>query len=141
MDKAGNFVGYLFVDGRNMSEILLEHGLATVHFTAERSPHYGSLKAAEERARKENLRVWTLPANQAKVVVDEDEEKELAAERLHQDGGAAPERQINYKNVLVTEVLPELRFYVQTVDQGKFLTGRNVFGQIFVGKLLHSVKK
>jgi staphylococcal nuclease domain-containing protein 1 len=53
LDKTGNFIGYLFVAGergmQNLSEMLVEAGLATVHFTAERSKHYNHLVAAEKR--------------------------------------------------------------------------------------------
>lgn len=57
LDKMGNFIGYLFVvpegggRGQNLSELLLEQGLASLHFTAEKSSHYNALAAAEQRAK------------------------------------------------------------------------------------------
>lgn len=57
MDKAGNFIGWLWVDGHNLSVALVEAGLATVHFTAERSEHYRALKAAEDTAKAARLKV------------------------------------------------------------------------------------
>lgn len=57
MDKAGNFIGWLWVDNHNLSVALVEAGLAIVHFTAERSEHYRALKAAEDNAKAERLRV------------------------------------------------------------------------------------
>lgn len=57
LDKMGNFIGYLFLvpEGggkpQNLSELLLDQGLATLHFTAERSGHYNQLVAAEQRAK------------------------------------------------------------------------------------------
>ena len=42
-DKAGNFIGYLFVDDTNMSVELVKEGLATVHFTAERGKYFDQL--------------------------------------------------------------------------------------------------
>ena len=57
MDKAGNFIGWLWIDGHNLSVALVEAGLATVHFTAERSEHYKALKAAEDNAKAARLRV------------------------------------------------------------------------------------
>lgn len=57
MDKAGNFIGWLWIDGHNLSVALVEAGLATVHFTAERSEHYKVLRAAEENAKAARLRV------------------------------------------------------------------------------------
>jgi hypothetical protein len=57
MDKAGNFIGWLWIDGHNLSVALVEAGLATVHFSAERSEHYKALKAAEDHAKAARLRV------------------------------------------------------------------------------------
>lgn len=57
MDKAGNFIGWLWVDGHNLSIALVEAGLATVHFTAERSEHYRGLRAAEDTAKAARLKV------------------------------------------------------------------------------------
>lgn len=58
MDKAGNFIGWLHVDGANLSVSLVEQALSKVHFTAERSPYYKALLSAEEAAkqRKEKVR-------------------------------------------------------------------------------------
>jgi hypothetical protein len=36
MDKAGNFIGYLWVGGSNLSVHLVTEGFATMHFTADR---------------------------------------------------------------------------------------------------------
>ena len=40
-----------------MSVALVENGLASVHFTAERSVHYTALRMAEEKAKKARLNV------------------------------------------------------------------------------------
>ncbi|NWH75750.1 SND1 protein, partial [Piaya cayana] len=58
MDKAGNFIGWLHVEGVNLSVALVEQALSRVHFTAERSPYCKALLAAEEHAkqRKEKVR-------------------------------------------------------------------------------------
>lgn len=60
MDKAGNFIGWLHVDGANLSVLLVEHALSKVHFTAERSAYYKPLLSAEETAKqkKEKVLVW-----------------------------------------------------------------------------------
>ncbi|NWW51811.1 SND1 protein, partial [Pedionomus torquatus] len=52
MDKAGNFIGWLHIEGLNLSVALVEHALSKVHFTAERSPYYKALLAAEEGAKQ-----------------------------------------------------------------------------------------
>ena len=57
MDKGGNFIGWLYVDGVNHSVSLVEEGLSKVHFTAERSSHYKTLLAAEEKAKSAKLNV------------------------------------------------------------------------------------
>lgn len=60
MDKAGNFIGWLHIDGANLSVLLVEHALSKVHFTAERSSYYKSLLSAEEAAKqkREKVRGW-----------------------------------------------------------------------------------
>lgn len=57
MDKGGNFIGWLFVENTNLSLALVEEGLASVHFTAERSPYYKALQVAEENAKKRKANV------------------------------------------------------------------------------------
>ena len=56
-DKGGNFIGWMFVDGQNMSVNLVEQGFAKVHFTAERSNYYSQLKEAEDKAKVAKLNV------------------------------------------------------------------------------------
>ena len=36
MDKAGNFIGYMWVDGTNLSVHLVSEGFASMHFTADK---------------------------------------------------------------------------------------------------------
>jgi len=105
MDKAGNFIGWLWIEGHNLSVTLVEAGLATVHFTAERSEHYKALKAAEDNAKAARLRVW-------KDYVEENEEEK----KIEED--QVTERKIDYQKVLVIEITPELHFYAQLVEQG-----------------------
>ena len=57
MDKGGNFIGWLFVDGVNLSVALVESGLASVHFTAENSPFYKQLLQKEAEAKESKLKV------------------------------------------------------------------------------------
>jgi len=56
-DKGGNFIGWLFVDGVNLSLGLVEQGLAKVHFTAERSNFFGQMQKAQEAAKEAKLNV------------------------------------------------------------------------------------
>jgi len=57
MDKGGNFIGWLYVDGLNLSVALVEEGLAKVHFTAERSSHFKALQHSETKAKDSKLNV------------------------------------------------------------------------------------
>lgn len=107
MDKGGNFIGWLWVDNQNYSVQLVEQGLASVHFSAERSPYYRSLQIAEENAKRRKMKMW---ANYVEKEVKLDKEEEVATER-----------KTNYQAVVLTEVTPELHFYVQKVEQGPAL--------------------
>lgn len=104
MDKAGNFIGWLHVDGVNLSVALVEHALSKVHFTAERSNYYKTLLSAEESAKQKKEKIWSKfeeqPVEEVVAVVEE------------------KERNANYKPVLVTEITDELHFYVQDVETG-----------------------
>lgn len=57
MDKAGNFIGWLHIDGVNISVALVEHSLSKVHFTAERSSYYKALISVEEAAKLKREKV------------------------------------------------------------------------------------
>lgn len=57
MDKAGNFIGWLHIEGVNLSVALVENALSKVHFTAERSSYYKTLLSVEETARQRKEKV------------------------------------------------------------------------------------
>uniref|UniRef100_A0A8C5HCQ5 Staphylococcal nuclease domain-containing protein n=1 Tax=Gouania willdenowi TaxID=441366 RepID=A0A8C5HCQ5_GOUWI len=104
MDKAGNFIGWLHIEGVNLSVALVENALSKVHFTAERSAYYKTLVSAEEVCRQRKEKVW---ANYEEKPVEEvvhlSEEKERVA---------------NYRHVFVTEITDQLHFYAQDVETG-----------------------
>nr|QBI71273.1 ebna2 binding protein P100 [Eurycantha calcarata] len=106
MDKAGNFIGWLWVDGTNLSVALVEDGYANIHFSAERSEHFRALKNAEDSAKAKRLRRW-------KDYVEEHEEEEKKVEE-----DKVLERKVDYKAVVVIETTQELHFYAQLVEQG-----------------------
>ena len=56
-DKAGSYIGWLFVDDKNLSELLLEHGLSKIHFTAAKSEYAGKLQTAVEKAQTSRINV------------------------------------------------------------------------------------
>ncbi|XP_041934064.1 staphylococcal nuclease domain-containing protein 1 [Alosa sapidissima] len=105
MDKAGNFIGWLHIDGANLSVALVENALSKVHFTAERSAYYKTLVSAEEPARQRREKIW---ANY------EDKPTEEVAALQSED----KERVAKYRAVYVTEITDELHFYAQDVETG-----------------------
>uniref|UniRef100_A0A8C5JNI2 Staphylococcal nuclease domain-containing protein n=1 Tax=Junco hyemalis TaxID=40217 RepID=A0A8C5JNI2_JUNHY len=104
MDKAGNFIGWLHIEGVNLSVALVEQALSRVHFTAERSPYCKALLAAQDAAKQRKEKVWShYEETPVEEVVQVLEEKERTA---------------NYKPVFVTEITDDLHFYVQDVETG-----------------------
>lgn len=114
-DKAGSAViGWLWTDNNvNLSVALVEEGLAEVHFSAEKSEYYRQLKNAEDRAKASKKNIW------ANYVEQVPEEKPIATDAEEKDEHKGPvERKVNFENVIVTEVTPELTFYAQSVENG-----------------------
>ena len=58
MDKAGNFIGYLFVDNTNLSVHLVQEGYASMHFTAERGGYANQIRNAEDNAKNAKRKIW-----------------------------------------------------------------------------------
>lgn len=104
VDKAGNFIGWMFIQDTNLSVSLVEEGLSKVHFTADRTPYYSQLQVAEESARTKKLKMWANYEEPKEIVVVEE-----------------TERKCNYKKVVVTEVGQSLNFWAQSVDTGSQL--------------------
>ncbi|GBP98505.1 Staphylococcal nuclease domain-containing protein 1 [Eumeta japonica] len=105
MDKAGNFIGWLWIENENLSVALVEHGLASMHYTAESSEFARAIKTAEESAMKKKIGIWKNYVEAEKEV----KEKENAP---------VQDRTVKYEKVVVTEVTPDGTFYVQNVDLG-----------------------
>ncbi|XP_028162174.1 staphylococcal nuclease domain-containing protein 1 [Ostrinia nubilalis] len=105
MDKAGNFIGWLWVDNENLSVSLVEHGLASMHHTAEASEFARAIKNAEESAIKKRIGVW-------RDFVEIEKETEKERNQPIQD------RVVKYEKVFITEITAEGHFYAQNVDLG-----------------------
>uniref|UniRef100_A0AC34QNZ7 Staphylococcal nuclease domain-containing protein n=1 Tax=Panagrolaimus sp. JU765 TaxID=591449 RepID=A0AC34QNZ7_9BILA len=111
-DKTGAFIGYMFVQGENgawtnLSELLVENGLASLHFSAERGPYYSALARAEKVAKEGRRGIWKNYVEETKAAVEIDPATE------------ATERKINYKKVVVSEVVPStFQFYAQNYEDG-----------------------
>lgn len=110
-DKAGSSViGWLWTENNiNLSVALVEEGLASIHFSAEKSEYYRALKTAEDAAKLARKRIWT------SFVEEEVEEKKPAEEDREE---RVTERKINNEKVIVTEVTSELHFFAQHTDKG-----------------------
>ncbi|XP_056603535.1 staphylococcal nuclease domain-containing protein 1 [Triplophysa dalaica] len=104
MDKAGNFIGWLHIEGMNLSVALVENALSKVHFTAERSSYYKTLLSAEEPARERKEKVW---ANYEEKPIEEVAQITEEIERVQK-----------YRPVYVTEITDGLHFYAQDVETG-----------------------
>ncbi|CAH1366960.1 unnamed protein product [Tenebrio molitor] len=104
-DKAGNFIGWLWVDNVNLSVALVKEGFASVHRTGEKSQYATLLKEAEDSAKQQRLRMWK----------NYEEEKE---EQQPEEEKPSVERKVNYEEVVVTEVTQEGSFFVQSMSEG-----------------------
>lgn len=78
MDKNGSFVCHVYVKYDNLSERLLEKGLASLHPSAERFKHFSALAASEQKAKDKKLGIFA----------NYDPDKEAAAAML--DEGPSP---------------------------------------------------
>lgn len=114
LDKMGNFIGYLFVvpegggKAQNLSELLLDQGLASLHFTAERSGHYNQLVAAEQRAKAARKNIW-----------QNFKEEEVIPDEVIVQQNDASERLVSYRKVAVTDIRKgTLNFAAQLVEDG-----------------------
>ncbi|RZC41141.1 staphylococcal nuclease domain-containing protein 1, partial [Asbolus verrucosus] len=104
-DKAGNFIGWLWVDNVNLSVALVKEGFASVHRTGEKSQYATLLREAEDSAKQQRLRTW-------KDYIEEQEEQKPEEEKPN------VKRQVSYEEVVVTEISPEGSFFVQTISEG-----------------------
>merc|ERR1712088_525451 len=85
MDKAGNFIGYLFVDNTNLSLHLVQEGFASMHFTAEKSAYGNQIRNAEENAKSAKKRIWTNYTGDQEKASNEEEEKAALIEDLREE--------------------------------------------------------
>lgn len=109
--NATSVIGWLWTDQNiNLSVALVEEGLASVHFSAEKSEYYRALKTAEDQAKAKKKNIW---ANYVEA------EPEVEKEETEEKEDSKPvERKVHLEKVVVTEVTSELRFFAQHADQG-----------------------
>lgn len=111
IDKAGNFIGYLFSEGTNISVHLVTEGYASMHFTADRSNYCNQIKNAEDNAKAAKKRIWTNYKGEEDPVAIEEEETRQQNE----------DRKVTLTEVLVTEITAEGKVYACNVADGPAL--------------------
>ncbi|MFA5485110.1 MAG: thermonuclease family protein [Candidatus Pacearchaeota archaeon] len=57
VDKYNRYLGYIFIGNKNINELLLANGYATLYYY-ELDEYYDNLKISEEFARRNNLGIW-----------------------------------------------------------------------------------
>jgi len=107
-DKAGNFIGYLFVEDKNMSVELVKEGLAKMHFTAERGKYFDHLSRAEADAKAAQKRVWK---DYVETVVEKEETSEISDSNITDSTPAL-------KDVVVTHIEDCSKLWVQHCADG-----------------------
>lgn len=126
-DKGGNFIGWLFHGGKNLAVSLVEEGYCKVLPQAERSSYARQLFAAEESAKISRKRIWE---NYVEPKDEEEDEEKDEGETENQEskriinGGTKStpvERKVDYKKVVITEVVSCNHFWAQNVEQGPAL--------------------
>uniref|UniRef100_A0A8C7J1V8 Staphylococcal nuclease domain-containing protein n=1 Tax=Oncorhynchus kisutch TaxID=8019 RepID=A0A8C7J1V8_ONCKI len=105
MDKAGNFIGWLHIEGVNLSVALVENALSKVHFTAERK-----VCVLECSVMLHPNHVTFLPP-QIWANYEEKKVEEVCVR-------GEKERTANYRAVYVTEITDTMHFYTQDVEIG-----------------------
>jgi len=111
MDKAGNFIGYMWVDGKNLSVHLVQEGFASMHFTADKAQWGNMIKNAEDGAKAAKRRIWE------NYTGEEEQESVEEVERKSMN----EERKVSYEQILVSEVDEEGRVYGCSVKDGPAL--------------------
>jgi staphylococcal nuclease domain-containing protein 1 len=110
VDRGGNFIGWLYADGKNLTYLLVEEGYGKVHSSADRSSHARLLYDAEGKAREARKRVWE--KFQEEPVSNEAEEDVPQSQQEEE-----PERNISYQKVLVVGVLDPVTVCVQLCEK------------------------
>jgi len=111
MDKAGNFIGYLWVEGTNLSVHLVQEGYASMHFTADKAQYGNMIKNAEDNAKSAKKRIWTNYSGEEETAAAEEEEAKVLNE----------ERKVSLEKVMVSEVTEEGKVFACSSKDGPAL--------------------
>lgn len=113
VDRAGGFIGTMYVNRENVAKGLLEEGLASVHeYSAEKSGHATELFAAENRAKQARKGMWKdwTPETDADVHADVPSYGAAKDEAI--------EKKKDYRDVIVTNVDEQGKLKIQQVGTG-----------------------
>jgi len=94
IDKGGNFIGWMNVDGKNVSVELVEGGYASAFIMQDRSLYGRQLQSAEDNAKRRKDRMW---ANYVEKAPEDEAEEQTKKDENE-------ERKISFQKVVVTEV-------------------------------------
>lgn len=108
IDKGGTFLGTLFLpDKRNLGEVLLEEGLASlVGFSAQHSTYGEELFAAEEAAKLKSLKLWENYSAKAEA-----EAKAASAAAANAELEPTPDAQKQVVELELTEIVDGAHFF------------------------------
>lgn len=102
VDRAGGFIGTMYIGRENVAKLLVEEGLASVHaYSAEQSAHGGELFAAESRAKSQKKGLWH-DYDPSKVEANQENNNTATPEASSTPAPA--EKRKDYKDVVVTHV-------------------------------------
>jgi staphylococcal nuclease domain-containing protein 1 len=105
-DRGGSFIGNVWVNKKNLATSVLEQGLAEVHRgSVKDSDHSTEYIIAEDGAKRAKKNKWKN--------YDEAAEQEERNKRRAEADERKPKQE--FPDVVVTEVLDGVRFYIQTI--------------------------
>lgn len=115
IDKAGGFIGTLYVNRENIAKLLVEEGLASVHaYSAEKSGNGPELFGAEKRAKEAKKGMW----HDWDPSMDEPEEEEGAAETSNGTDEIITKKPTDYRDVVVTSIDDNGKLKLQEIGKG-----------------------
>lgn len=117
IDRAGGFIGDLYIGRESFAKVLVEEGFATVNqYSAEKSGNAAELLAAEKKAKEARKGMWHSwdPSQD----VDEEAEAAPVASSAADTSATITERSKDYRDIVVTNIDAEGKIKVQEIGKG-----------------------
>jgi len=102
-DSKGNFIGQVFLNGKNLAELLLAKGFGEVHFSASRYGVEAALTMAMGEAKGAKLGMW----------------ENYDPTKVDKSSGAAEVLSSKAESVVITHVVNSTSFYAQSASAGE----------------------